>query len=333
VLRFQHSDAFWLLLIILLLLLLYWANIRNRGRLMSRIGDIPLIDKLMPRYSLRRGHIAFFILLISIISGIVGLANLQAGSRSEKVERKGIDMMIALDVSKSMLASDLSPNRLEKAKQFIYRLMEKSSMNRIGLIVFAGRAYVSVPLTVDLAAIRMNLSTASPDLVPTQGTVIAEAIDMARQSFNVKDAKYKSIILISDGEDHDDQAADVVEKAVSEGIVIHSVGIGSLEGSAIPDRETGKNKVDEEGNDIISKMNEAGLQDIASDGNGIYLRLGNTDVAADAIVSQLERMEQKSFGDTMFTDYNSYFQYFLAFCILCLTIEFFMSKQKRVQWV
>jgi len=263
--------------------------------------------------------------------GVIGLANLQAGSRTEKIERKGIDVMVALDVSKSMYAKDISPNRLERAKQFVARLLEKLGNDRIGLILFAGRAYVSVPLTVDIAALKMNLAGASPSQVPTQGTVIGEAVRMARESFNTKETKYKSIILISDGEDHDEGAADEVKKAVGEGIMINTIGVGSTEGSLVFDPETNQNKRDENGNEVISKLNEKELQDIASAGQGIYLRLANTDAAADAVAKQISSTEQKNFGDNIFTDYNSYFQYFLAITVLLILIEFFIPERKKLQ--
>lgn len=269
------------------------------------------------------------LLLSAFVIGVIGLANLQAGARTEKLERKGIDVMIALDVSKSMLAGDLSPNRLERAKQFINRVIEKMGNNRIGLITFAGRAYVSVPLTIDLSALKMNLAAASPNMVPTQGTVIGEAIGMARESFNAKETKYKSIILISDGEDHDEGAADEVKKAVGEGIMINTVGLGSPEGALLPDLENGGNKKDENGEDVVSKLNEKLLQDIAATGQGIYLRLGNTDAAAEAIARQVNSTEQKNFGDSIFTDYNSYFQYFIGIALLLILIEFFLPERKK----
>ncbi len=285
----------------------------------------------MPRYSKPLRLFKFCLLVVALAIGIIGLANLQAGSRTEKIERKGIDVMIALDVSKSMLAQDLSPNRLEKAKQFIARLLEKLGNDRIGLITFAGRAYVSVPLTVDMSALKMNLAGASPTQVPTQGTVIGEAISMARQSFNAKETKYKSIILISDGEDHDEGVADEVKKAVGEGIMINTVGIGSPEGSPIFDPETRANKRDEKGDEVITKLNEKELQEIASAGQGVYLRLGNTDAAADAIAKQISSTEQKNFGDNIFTDYNSYYQYFIGIALLLILIEFFIPEQKKLQ--
>jgi len=285
----------------------------------------------MPRYSKPLRLFKFCLLVVALAIGIIGLANLQAGSRTEKIERKGIDVMIALDVSKSMLAQDLSPNRLEKAKQFIARLLEKLGNDRIGLITFAGRAYVSVPLTVDMSALKMNLAGASPTQVPTQGTVIGEAISMARQSFNAKETKYKSIILISDGEDHDEGVANEVKKAVGEGIMINTVGIGSPEGSPIFDPETRANKRDEKGDEVITKLNEKELQEIASAGQGVYLRLGNTDAAADAIAKQISSTEQKNFGDNIFTDYNSYYQYFIGIALLLILIEFFIPEQKKLQ--
>jgi Ca-activated chloride channel family protein len=269
---------------------------------------------------------------MALFTGVIGLANLQAGSRSEKIERKGIDVMIALDVSKSMLAKDISPNRMEKAKQLINKLLDKLGNDRVGLIVFAGRAYVSVPLTIDFSALKMNLSAANSDMVPTQGTVIGEAISMARQSFNTKETKYKSIILISDGEDHDEEAMKEVKKAVEEGIMINTVGIGSPDGSPIVDDETGQHKLDESGVEIISKLNEQELQSIASNGQGIYQRLNNTEVCADAIATQINTSEQRNFGDTIFTDYNSYYQYFLAISLLLIIIESFIPERKKVAY-
>ena len=329
-LRFQHPQLLWLFLLIIFVIGLYYAHTKKRQALIRQIGDEHLVHALIPRYNRGLKLLKFSLICLALTIGIIGLANLQAGSRTEKVERKGIDVMIVLDVSKSMLARDLAPNRLEKAKQFIARLLEKLGNDRIGLIAFAGRAYVSVPLTIDISALKMNLAAASPAMVPTQGTVIGEAISMARQSFNAKETKYKSIVLISDGEDHDESAGDEVKKAVGEGVMINTVGIGSPEGSPIFDPEINANKRDENGEEVISKLNEKELQDIASAGQGTYLRLTNTEAAADALATQISSTEQKNFGDTIFTDYNSYFQYFLLISVVLLLIEFFIPEQKRL---
>lgn len=329
--RFQYIESLWLLLAIPLLMLVYLVWQKNRRKKLSKIGDLHLVNTLMPAYNAQRNHFKFLLKCIAIIFLVVSLANLQSGARSEKVQRKGIDVMIALDVSKSMLAKDASPNRLEKSKQFILRLLEKLSNNRIGLIVFAGRAYTSVPLTIDISALKMNLSTANPDMVPTQGTVLGEAIAMARQSFNSKETKYKSIVLISDGEDHDESVLDEVKKAVDEGIMVNTVGVGSVEGAPIFDEENNANKKDENDVEILSKLNEKELQSIAQNGQGIYQHLSSTEKNVATISNQINSIEQKNFGDTLFVDYNSYFQYFLGFALVLLLIDFFIPSSKKLQ--
>ncbi|MBL7766161.1 MAG: VWA domain-containing protein [Chitinophagaceae bacterium] len=330
--RFQHIEYLWLLWAVVLLSAVYFAAQISRKHKIRKIGDEALVLKLMPGYSAALNNIRFILVLLALVSGIIGLANLQSGARSEKIERKGIDVMIALDVSKSMLAKDAAPDRLEKSKRFIYKLLEKISNNRVGLILFAGKAYTSVPLTIDLSAFKMNLETATPDAVPTQGTVLAEAVNMARAAFNTKDTKYKSILLISDGEDHDEDALDAVKQAVQEGIMIHTVGVGSAEGSPIFDPETGSNKTDQEGQEVISKLNEKELQDIASAGQGNYLLLNNIESAAEQMARHINSAEQRSFGDSMFTDYDSYFQFFLGASLLFLIIEFFIPQRKKMIW-
>jgi Ca-activated chloride channel homolog len=324
-------EYLWLIISIAMLIGIYWLNIQSRNEKIKKFGDLNLVEKLIPGYQAKRNHIRLGILLLSLFIGIIGLANLQKGSRAQKVERKGIDLIIALDVSKSMWAKDANPNRLEKAKQFINRLLEKVGNNRIGLIIFAGRAYVSVPLTVDLSALKMNLATANPAMVPTQGTVIGEAIKMARQSFNAKETKYKSIVLISDGEDHDESAKSEIKKAVEEGIMVNTIGIGSPEGSPIWDEEMKQNKRDEKGEEVLSKLNEEELQNLAKEGQGIYQRLTNTETTAEIVAKQINLSEQKNFGDMMYSDYNSYFQYFLIISVLLLIIEFFIAERKKIR--
>lgn len=293
------------------------------------MGDEHLLDAFMPAGRMSRSRLKFIVLVVALFAGIVGLANLQAGSRSAKIERKGIDVMIALDVSRSMLARDASPNRLEKARQLVSKLLDKLGNDRIGLVLFAGRAYVSVPLTVDFSALKMNLATASPEAVPTQGTVLAEAVSMCRQSFNARETKYKSMVLISDGEDHDEDVMKEVKQAVEEGIMINTIGIGSPEGAPLFDEESGTKRTDEDGKEILTKLNEEELQSIAEAGQGIYRRLGNTDAVADAVARQISSTEQRSFGDTIFTDYSSYFQYFLAVALLLMLLEALLPDYKK----
>lgn len=327
-LRFQYLDYLWLLLIIPLIIGIYLRYQQRRLKQIQRIGESTLVNQMMPLYSRPRAILKMGLITIALGLGVIGLANLQSGTKRTQVTRKGIDVMIALDVSKSMLAEDVAPNRLEKAKQCIQKIVDKIGNNRIGLIVFAGRAYLSVPLTVDLSALKMNLTTASPDLVPTQGTVLGEAIAMARQSFNTKDAKYKSIILISDGEDHDEDALKEVRNAVDNGITIHTLGVGSDEGAPILDQETGQNKVDKDGQVVISKLNEEQLQKMAEDGGGIYVKLNQVDPTAELIAKEINSSEQRNFGDSLFTDYQSYFQYFLGITLLLILVEYFLPDTK-----
>jgi len=329
-LRFQHSEYLWFLLAIVILVGLFFLAVKDRKKKLKKMGDEALVNFQLRNINLKAQRVKFILLLIALFVGIIGLANLQANAKTQKVKRKGIDVMIALDVSKSMLAKDESPNRLEKAKQFVSKLIDKIGNNRVGLIVFAGRAYVSVPLTVDFGALKMNLSTITPASIPSQGTVLGEAIKMARESFNPKDTKYKSIVLISDGEDHDENANNEVKKAVEEGIMINTVGIGSVNGSPIWDDELQENKKDAEGNEIISKLNEEELQTIATNGEGIYTQLNNAENAAKTMALQLNSTEKKSFGDVVFADYNNYFQYFLLLSFLLITIEIFISERKKV---
>ena len=328
-LRFQHSEYFWFLLTIVILVGLFFLAVKDRKNKLKIIGDETLVHFQLRNFNVKAQQFKLILLLVALFAGVIGLANLQANAKTQNIERKGIDVMIALDVSKSMLARDESPNRLEKAKQFVSKLIDKIGNNRVGLIVFAGRAYVSVPLTVDFSALKMNLSTITPSSIPTQGTVLGEAIKMARESFNSNDTKYKSIVLISDGEDHDENANNEVKKAVEEGIMINTVGIGSVNGSPIWDEELQENKKDAEGNEIISKLNETELQTMATNGEGIYAQLSNAENTAQTMAVQINATEKKSFGDVFFADYTSYFQYFLLISLLLITIEFFISERKK----
>jgi Ca-activated chloride channel family protein len=328
-LRFQHSEYFWFLLTIVILVGLFFLAVKDRKNKLKIIGDETLVHFQLRNFNVKAQQFKLILLLVALFAGVIGLANLQANAKTQNIERKGIDVMIALDVSKSMLARDESPNRLEKAKQFVSKLIDKIGNNRVGLIVFAGRAYVSVPLTVDFSALKMNLSTITPSSIPTQGTVLGEAIKMARESFNSNDTKYKSIVLISDGEDHDENANNEVKKAVEEGIMINTVGIGSVNGSPIWDEELQENKKDAEGNEIISKLNETELQTMATNGEGIYAQLSNAENTAQTMAVQINATEKKSFGDVVFADYTSYFQYFLLISLLLITIEFFISERKK----
>jgi len=329
-LRFQHTEYLWAFVLLIVLALAFaWVTWWKR-RSVRRLGDPVMVEKLFSGYSRRLFTVKFLLLFIAFFFGVIGLANLQKGSRVEKITRKGVDVIIALDVSKSMLATDAKPDRLTRAKQLVIKLMEKLDNDRVGIVVFAGNAYLQMPLTIDYSAARMYLGSISPDLIPKQGTEINEAIRVSDEAFNKKERKHKALIIISDGEDHNEGAIAEARKALENGVVINTVGIGSPTGSPLPDPETGGVKKDREGNTVISKLNEDALKSLAAEGKGMYLHMmNNTDEVVDALATKIDRMEQKEFGENVFTDYNSYFQYFLGISLILILLEFFIPEGKK----
>ncbi len=334
--RFQTTYYLYALAIIPVLIVLFAAAIYWRRNQLKKLGDERLVGAQLIGFIPGRSTLRFILLTLGLSFIIIGLANLQTGDKLEKVQRKGVDVVIALDVSKSMLANDIQPNRLTRAKQLIMTMADKMQNDRVALIVFAGRSYLQVPLTVDYSALKMMVENVSPDMVPTQGTVIGDAIDMAVQSFSQTERKYKSLIIISDGEDHDEQAIEKVRAAAEAGVIVHTVGIGSPQGTTLYDPETKSVKLDEKGTPVISKLNEDELRSIAVAGHGTYNLLQNPADVSDRLVSNLDGMEQKNLGAVEYTDYTSYFQYFLLAGFILLLLEWFLpgakaSKKKEAQ--
>lgn len=334
-LRFQYPQYFSAMILIPILIGIFVAMLYWRRKKIREIGNVDTVRQQMLGFIPARQTLKFCLLISALTLLILACANLQKSGEPETVQRKGVDVMIALDVSKSMLATDIQPNRLSKAKQLIGALTEKMSNDRIGLVIFAGKSYLQVPLTIDYSAMKLILQTISPDMVPTQGTVIGEAIKLANKSFSSREKKYKSVILISDGEDHDESAVDAVKKATDEGVIIHTVGIGSPNGSTLIDPSTNAPKLDQQGNPVISKLNEAELKEIANAGHGTYTLLGNTNAAADKLTDALNDMEQRNLGAVLFTNFYSYFPYFIALALLLLIIEWMVppgnSKRRKTE--
>ncbi len=327
-LRFEHIEFLVGLAALPLLVLLFMTVLRWKKKTQKKIGDPLLVKELLKSYSAKKFALKFILIAVGLILVVVGAANLQQPGTADKVNRKGVDVMVALDVSNSMLANDIKPNRLEKAKQLVTKLMDKMDNDRIGLVLFAGRAYMQMPLTTDHGAARMYIQNAGPDVVPTQGTVIGEALKIANSGFNNKERKYKSIVLISDGEDHDPEALKMAQSLSQSGVMINSVGIGSPEGSPIIDLSTNQTKKDAQGNTIITKLNEEELQQLSQSTHGIYIRLDDPDEASRLITAQLATIEQTATGDKSFASYTSYFQWFLAAALLFLLVEFFIPERK-----
>ena len=327
--RFQHSQHLYFLIGLLLFGLLYGLLLYWRKRKLQSLGDTLLVQQQVMGWIPGRLTLRFIFVAISFAALVIGWANLQKGSGVEKTERKGSDVMIALDVSKSMLATDIQPNRLVRAKQLISTLLDKLHNDRIGLVVFAGKAYLQVPLTIDYGAMNMLLQHVNTDLVPTQGTVISDAIDMATQSFSQKEKKYKTLVIISDGEDHDESAIAKVKDAREAGVVIHTIGVGSPEGTTILDSETKAIKLDDEGKPIISKLNENELKSIAAAGDGTYQLLRNSDAVANNIITSIDGMGQKNLGTISYNNYTSYFQYFLGIALILLIVEWLIPAARK----
>ena len=268
---------------------------------------------------------------IAFAAGVLALMNLQKPGAADGLSRKGIDVVIALDVSRSMLATDMPPNRLERAKELIGRLMNSMPNDRFALIVFAGKAYLQMPLTNDHGAASMFVSSASPDAIAEQGTVISEALLRTASVFNANERRFKAVVLISDGEDHDSEAVKTATRLAAQGMMISTVGIGSPQGSYIPDPVTGENKKDETGSQVISKLNEEELKEIANVTKGTYVRLSDSEEAVTKLRQQLSQIESIALDDVSLLNFKTYYWIFAGSMLLLLLLEFLIPETKKVK--
>lgn len=324
--RFEHITYLWLLLAVLPLILLFLFYYFWRNRAITKIGNKALVLQLIPEYSNRRQLLKFVLLIFAYMFMVLGFANPQLGTRQEKIKREGIDVILALDVSNSMMSEDVKPSRLDRSRNFIFNFIDKLRNDRLGLIVFAGNAYMQMPLTVDYSAAKMYLRTINPGIIPTQGTNFADAIDLARQGFVKGDNSHKALIIITDGEDNEGGVDEKLAESVKEGIRVFTIGVGSENGSPIP---VGNDfKRDEDGNIVLSKLNSAMLQDLAAKGNGKYFLLGSGTDEVDAVLKELNGISTKEFEEVVFTDFDDYFQYCLAIAAVILIIEWWMTERK-----
>ena len=327
--HFQHIEYLLALAVVPLMILLYAFVIKSKKNTIKKMGDPVLVNQLIKDYSPTKFFIKFVLITLAFVVGVIALANPRMPQGTTMVSRSGIDVMVALDVSKSMLADDIKPNRLERAKQLIAKLIDKLPNDRIGIVVFAGRAYLQMPLTTDHSAAKMYLSSATTDVVPTQGTVIGDALKRCYAAFNTKEKKYKAIVLISDGEDHDEAAIKITKALADEGVMINTIGIGSADGTTIIDPATHETKMDAAGSPVITKLNEAELKNIAADGNGLYQLFTNTDEVVDKIDKQLKAMGQRAITENSLVNYKNFFPWLLGIALILLLIEFFMSEIKQ----
>jgi len=329
--RFAHPEYLYALAILPVILILFLAMSAWKKRSRKRLGEQNLISKLSEEYSRTKPVMKLILSLTALALIIIACANPQIGTRLEEVKREGVDIIIALDVSNSMKAEDIRPNRLERSKQSISRLIDGLENDRIGMIVFAGQAYVQLPITSDYAAAKLFLQSIETEMVPTQGTCIGCAIELAEKSFTGKDKKHKALIIITDGENHEEDAVEAAKKANEQGIILHTIGMGSLSGAPIPVYRNGMQVdflKDHDGKTVITKLESLTLERIAAEGKGIFIQASNSDDGLASIFSQINKMEKKSFGTKQFTGFEDRFQYFLAAGLFLLLIEFSISERR-----
>nr|WP_319573579.1 VWA domain-containing protein [uncultured Draconibacterium sp.] len=329
--RFGNIEYLWGLLIIPLLAMFFvWSRILRR-RALKKFGQQEILGQLMPYSSGNRPVVKFIILMLALAFFIVGIARPQFGSKLKTEKREGVELMIALDVSNSMMAEDIQPNRLERAKRAISRLIDRLKDDKIGLIVFAGDAYTQLPITSDYNSAKLFLNSVNTQIVPKQGTAIGAAIDLARKSFTPNGEANKAIVIITDGENHEDDALASAKAALDEGAIVHTIGMGLPSGSPIPVLRNGQTDYlkDRDGNVVVTKLNEQMLEQIAAAGGGIYVRANNAQVGLNALFDEINAMEKQEMETRTYSEYDDQFQYFFAVGLFLLLLEFVILERKN----
>ena len=333
-LRFANIEFLWGLMALPLFILFFLFLLRWKRKALGNLGNKATVSKMIPEVSFSRPIWKFILFILAYASLIVGLANPQIGTKIEEGKKSGSDLMILLDVSNSMMAGDLAPNRLENAKRAVSQLIDNLHNDRIGIIIFAGEAYVQLPITTDYAAAKLFLNNINPGIVPTQGTAIGAAIDMAMKSFNFVNGTSKAMILMTDGENHEDDAIAAAKNAVSKDVSVHVIGLGLPEGAPIPIYRNGSPvgfHTDEAGKTVMSKLNEEMCKEIASAGDGSYVRATNANSGLNIVRDQIDKMQKKTYDSKVFKNYEDRFQFFIGFSILLLLLEFFISNRKNLK--
>ena len=329
--QFQYPQLLWALAAIPVFILTYLLFVLWRKKTVKRMGEPRLVKELFKTYSPVKSLIKFSLALLAYACGCIAMANPRVPDLTTAEARKGIDIMIALDVSNSMLANDIKPNRLAVAKRFISQLMNSLEDDRIGLVLFAGNAYVQMPLTFDHNAANMIVSIATPSSFRSQGTVIGEALQKSDLAFQEESKRFKTIVLITDGETHDENAVQQATELGKKGVMINTVGIGSEGGASIVDTVSGGVKKDLSGNVVVSKLNEQLLQQIASLTNGAYVRLENTADGSKALVQHLAGIEKTALGDLSQLSYTSYYLWLAWPLFFLLVAEIFIPDKKKIK--
>jgi Ca-activated chloride channel family protein len=330
--RFEQPDHLYAAIILPILVVLFIIAMMARKRALARFGENSLIAQLMPKMSKYKHQVKFIFMILALAFLVVGWANPQWGSRKKKVKRKSVDVFIALDISRSMMARDIPPNRMERAKKFAQNLVDELRGDRVGIIIFAGNAYLQTPLTTDYAAAQLFLKTANPDMAPSQGTAISDAIDLAENVFGEENKAHKALVVITDGENHDEETIKRAKEANENGLMIFSVGVGTTEGDFIPVNNNGRQdylRESQTGEPVRTQLNEVMLTDLANAGNGSYFNIRQESDVISSLRERINKLEKRELETRAFDEYESYFQYFLAAALLFLIIEFMISYRKN----
>lgn len=326
-LYFANPLYLWLLLLVPLIPLVYGLMRMARRSRLRRLGQEELVRELMPSWSGAKGWVRTVLFTLAFASFVVGIARPQMGAKLKEHESKGAEIMICLDVSNSMLAQDYSPDRLGRAKLAISRVVDKLEGDRIGLIIFAGTSFVQLPITTDYISAKMFLNSINTDSVPVQGTAIGDAILTAAKSFSAQSDKSRAIIVITDGENHEDDAVDAASQVAEVGIKVYTIGVGSLRGQPIP--KDGDLMKDQEGNIVVTRLDEETLKQIASVGNGAYVHAGNEEFGLNPIIEDIKKLEAERFNSVVFEDFDEQYMYFLAAALVLLVLEMLIGERRH----
>ena len=328
--RFANIEMLWWLIAIPVFVIAYIVMTKRKERQLKAFGDPELMAQLMPDASKSRAIWKFSLMLVALVLLIVAAARPQFGQKENTVKRQGIEVMVALDISNSMLAEDVAPNRLDRAKHMLSKMIDNMVDDKVGLVVFAGEAFTQLPITCDYVSAKMFLNTITPNLIQTQGTAIGTALQTAITSFGSPESEAgRAIILITDGENHEDDAIAAAKKAHELGIKVFVIGIGKPEGAPIPKPGTNDYFKDRQGQVVVSKLNEEMCQQIAQAGSGVYVRCDNTNTAMRALQQELDHIATSELESTVYADYNEQYQSFALIALFLLMIEFFIMSRKN----
>ena len=322
------ANAEYLILLLLIpLFFVAYAVMRNfRKKRIRKFGDGTLVKELMPSVSSSKGWVRLTLFSLAFLFFVLGLSRPQIGARLKERNTKGVEIMIALDVSNSMMAEDYSPNRLERAKLAISSLVDKLRDDRIGLVVFAGTSFVQLPVTTDYTSAKMFLNSINTESVPIQGTALGEAITTCIRSFSTQSERSRAIIVITDGENHEDDPVAAAKQAAEMGIKVFTIGVGSAEGKPVPYK--GELLKDRDGNIVVSRLDEKVLRDIASAGNGAYVRAGMSEFGLNPIVDDIRKMDEEMFNSVIFEEFDEQYMYFFAIALALFVIEMLIGERK-----